>query len=102
MSTIYLEWLGTAGLSSRRLPLLKAVEDPWHNWYKPEEASEMEVAAVAQWQGQQHLQGALVSVVAAEPHHADLTLLEAQSRRGHGKLLREETMYQNIQQSLGE
>ena len=30
------------------------MEDPWHNWHKPEEASEMEVAAVAQWQGQQH------------------------------------------------
>ena len=50
---------------------------PWHN---PEEASEMEVAVMAQWQGQ-HLQSALVSAVVAEPHHADLMLLEAPSRR---------------------
>ena len=60
------------------------VEDPWHNWHKPKEASEMEVAAVAQWQGQKYLHSALVSVVAAEPHHADLMLCEAPSRRGHG------------------
>ena len=62
----------------RNLP----VEDPWHNWHKPGEASETEVAAVAEWQVQQHLQSALVSVVVAEPHHADLTLMEAPSRRG--------------------
>ena len=47
------------------------MEDQWHNWQKPDEASEMEVATVAQWQGQQLLQSALVAVVAAEPHHAD-------------------------------
>ena len=58
------------------------VEDQWHTWHKPEEASEMKVAAVAQWQGQQHLQRALVSAVVAEPHHADLMLLEAPTRRG--------------------
>ena len=58
------------------------MEDPWYNWHKPEEASGVEVAAVAPWQGQQHLQSALVSVVVAEPHHADLMLLEAPSRWG--------------------
>ena len=42
----------------------------------------MEVAAVAQWQGQQYLQCSLVSVVAAEPHHADPMLLEAPSGGG--------------------
>ena len=41
----------------------------------------MEVASVAQWQGQQHFQGALVSALVAEPHHTDLMLLEAPSRR---------------------
>ena len=55
--------------------------DTWHNWHKPEVASEMEVPAVAQWQGQQHLKSALVSVVAAEPHHADPMMLEAPSKR---------------------
>ena len=60
------------------------MEDPWPNWHKPEEASETEFAAVAQWQGQQHLQCALVSVVVAELHHADLMLLDAQQGGGHG------------------
>ena len=41
----------------------------------------MEVAVVAQWQGQQPLQSVLVSVVVAEPHHVDLMLPEAPSRR---------------------
>ena len=58
------------------------MEVPWHNRHKPEEASEMEVAAVAQWQVQQHLKSALVSVVVEEPHYADLMLLEALSRKG--------------------
>ena len=58
------------------------MENPWHNWHMPEEASEMEVIAVAQWQGEQHLQNTLVSVVVTESHHADLMLLEAPSRRG--------------------
>ena len=31
------------------------VKDPWHNWHRPEELSETEVAAVTQWQGHQHL-----------------------------------------------
>ena len=43
----------------------------------PEQAPETEVAAAAQLQGQQHLPSLSVSVVVAEPHHADLTLLEA-------------------------
>ena len=47
---------------------------PWHYWHT--------VAAVAHWQSQQ-LQSSLVSAV-AEPHHADLMLLEAPSRRGLG------------------
>ena len=37
----------------------------------------MDVAVLAQCQGQQHFQSALVSVMVAEPHHADLMLLEA-------------------------
>ena len=60
------------------------MEDPWHNWHKPKEASEMEVTAMAQWQGQQHLQSVLMSAVVAEPYHADLMLLEAHQGRGHG------------------
>ena len=36
---------------------------------------------MAQQQGQQHLQSALVSAVVEEPHHTDLMLLEVQSRR---------------------
>ena len=60
------------------------MEDPWHNGDKPEEASEMKVAASAQQQSQQHLHSSLVSAVVAEPHHTDLRLLEAPSRRGHG------------------
>ena len=48
------------------------MEDTWHNWHKPEEASETKVVAVAQWQVQQHFQNSLVSAVVAEPHHADL------------------------------
>ena len=67
-----------AQLWKRNLP----AEYPWHKWYNPEEASEMEIAAVAQWQGQQHLQSALVSVVVAEPQHADMMSLEAPSKRG--------------------
>ena len=58
------------------------MEDLWHNLHKPEEASETEVPVAAQWQGQQHLQSALVSVVVAEPHHADMMLMEAPTRRG--------------------
>ena len=60
------------------------MEGPQHNWHKSEEASEIEVSAVAQWQGQQHLQSVLVSVVVAEPHHADLMMLEAHQGGGHG------------------
>ena len=60
------------------------MEDLWPNWHKPEEASEMEVVAAAQWQGQHHLPSALVSVVVAEAPHADLMLLEPPSGRGHG------------------
>ena len=56
----------------RNLP----VKDWQHNWHKPEEASEMEVAAASQWHHQQHLQSALVSVVVAEPHHVDPMLLK--------------------------
>ena len=43
----------------------------------------MGASAVVQWQDQQHFQSALVSAVEAEPHHADMTLLKAPSRRVH-------------------
>ena len=48
----------------------------------PEEASGTgtEVAAVAQWWGQQYLLCPSASVVLAEPHHADLMSLVASSR----------------------
>ena len=59
------------------------MDDPWHNWHRPEEASGTEVvAAVAQGQGQQHLLCPLVSVVAEESHHANLMLLITPSRWG--------------------
>ena len=58
------------------------VEDPWHNWHRPEKASGTDVAAVAQWQGQQHLLFPSVPLVMAETHHADLMLLVAPSRWG--------------------
>ena len=51
-------------------------EDQWPNQHKPEKASGTKVAAAAQWQCQQH--SSLCpsgSVLAAEPHHADLKLL---------------------------
>ena len=41
-----------------------------------------EVPATAQWQGQQHLLYLSASVVAAEPHPANPTLLVVQSRWG--------------------
>ena len=72
------------------------MEDPWHNWHNPEETSEMEDAA-AQWQGQQHLQSALVSVFRAKPHQTDLMLLEAPSRMGPWYPLRGEIKYWNTQ-----
>ena len=50
------------------------MEDPWHNWHKPEEAPGTEVAAAVCWQGYQHLLCPSASVV-AELHHADLMSL---------------------------
>ena len=61
---------GRLNSGKRNLP----VENPRHNWHRPEEALKMEVAAVAWRQGQEHLQSISVSGVAAEPHHADPTL----------------------------
>ena len=52
------------------------MEDPWPNWHKPEEALETEVATTAQRKGQQYIKSPSVSVVVAEPFHADLMLLE--------------------------
>ena len=46
-------------------------------------ACETEVAAAVQWQGQQHLWIPSVSVVVAEPHHADLTLVVVHQGGGH-------------------
>ena len=46
------------------------MENPWHNWHKPEEALKMEVAAIAQRQGQRHLQDTSVSTMVVEPHHS--------------------------------
>ena len=57
-------------------------KDQWHNWHRPDEASENEVAAVAQWQDLEHIQSPSVSVKAVEPHHANMMLLKAPSRRG--------------------
>ena len=45
-----------------------------------EEASRIEVAAVVQWQGQQHLLCHSASAVEVDPHHADLMSLVAPSR----------------------
>ena len=42
----------------------------------------MEVAAVAQRHGQEHLQSILVSGVAAEPHHADPNVVESPIKEG--------------------
>ena len=50
------------------------MENPWHNWHMPEEAWKMGADAVAQRQGQEHLQNLLVSEVVAELHPADPTL----------------------------
>ena len=55
---------------------------PWHNWHGPEEASGTEVAAVAQWWGQQCLLGPSVSAVVVEWLHAEAMLLVAPSRWG--------------------
>ena len=51
----------------------------------------MEVAAVAQRHGQEHIQSLLVSGVATEPHHADPTLEEAPSKREPRSLMIEMT-----------
>ena len=59
-------------------------EDVWYNLHKPQQASGTGVAAAAQWQDQQHLLWfSLASVLAAEPHHADLEQLLAPQRWEH-------------------
>ena len=51
----------------------------------PEEASGTEAAAVAQYQGQQHLWCPSASAVVAEPHHADIMSLVAHQGGCHCK-----------------
>ena len=57
------------------------MEDPWHNWHKPEEASEMEAATVAGPTTPPECLG--VSLV-VEICAADLMLLEVHEVGGHG------------------
>ena len=51
------------------------MEDPWHNWYMPEEASGTEAFSMAQWSDQQHPLCPMASVVVAEPYPAEPKLL---------------------------
>ena len=74
------------------------MENSWHNLHKPEEALKMDVPAVAQRQGQEHLQSILVSGVAGELHHANPMLQEVPSKREPWSLMKEMT-YQKTPQS---
>ena len=58
------------------------MQDPWHNWHKPEDASEMEFCCYGTVAGPTTPPESHGVMVATEPHHADLMSLEAPSREG--------------------